>query len=36
VLSNSLSAIANSTGTVLADIGSYVQNVVSSLAAIFG
>jgi hypothetical protein len=33
VLSSSLSAIATSTGVVLADIGSYLNNVISSLAA---
>jgi hypothetical protein len=33
VLSASLSAIATSTGVIVADIGSYLNNVLSSLAA---
>jgi hypothetical protein len=33
VLSSSLSAIATSTGVVLADIGSYLNSVIASLAS---
>ena len=33
MLSASLSAIATSTGIVLADVGSYLNSVISSLAA---